>query len=242
MNLGNEDKHNRDQVAYYSSEIKARLIHKETPYIQRQINEVIEAGQITNEDKVLEVGCGMGRITLHLAKRGLQISGLELTPFLIEELKKRNNNAYDIPLYCSDITDYPKELNETFDVIVGFFVLHHFHDLKKSFIAMNKMLKPGGRIIFLEPNAYNPLYYLQVTLTPGMSWKADKGIINMTRSKLFRSMKNAEFSDLSLKRYGFFPPFISNRKLGSKLENILEKVTVFKPILPFQIFTAKKIS
>lgn len=29
---------------------------------------------------------------------------------------------------------------------------------------------------FLEPNAFNPLYYFQITLTPEMRWEGEKGI------------------------------------------------------------------
>ena len=240
MNLDKQSAHNQNQIKYYSSHVKPRMRPKETAYIKRQIDEVLEVATINKNDRVLEVGCGMGRITLHLAKREINISGLELTPFLLEKLREQNNNEYDIPLYCADITDFPKELTAQFDQIVGFFVLHHFYDLSACFTAMEKMLKPGGRITFLEPNAYNPLYYIQVLITPGMTWKGDKGIIKMRRKIIKNALEAGNFKNFNLSRYGVFPPFISNTKWGRKLESFLEKIPFLKPFLPFQLFSATK--
>ena len=68
---------------------------------------------------------------------------------------------------------------ERFDAIVGFFALHHMHELERCFRGMARMAKPGGRIVFLEPNAFNPLYYAQIAVTPGMTWQGDKGVAQM---------------------------------------------------------------
>lgn len=39
-----------------------------------------------------------------------------------------------------------------------------------------------------------------------------------------------------MERFGFFPPFVSNRSFGPPLEDVLEKVSVWKRALPFQLF------
>ena len=60
-----------------------------------------------------------------------------------------------------------------FDAVVGFFALHHIHDLGLSLRSMSRLLVPGGRIAFLEPNPYNPLYYVQMAVKPEMTWEGD---------------------------------------------------------------------
>ena len=74
-----------------------------------------------------------------------------------------------------DLLDPPAELHGSFDVVTGFFVLHHLEDLDAAFAGGRQLARPGGRVVFIEPNAYFPGFYVQVTLTPGMSWKGGEG-------------------------------------------------------------------
>jgi hypothetical protein len=37
-------------------------------------------------------------------------------------------------------------------------------------------------------------------------------------------------------RFGFFPPFLADRRWGARLESIVERLSVWKACLPFQIF------
>ena len=233
--------HNRKQIEYYSSKIKPRMVPKATPYIIRQIDELIKFANIEVTDTVLEVGCGMGRCTLPLAERGIHVEGLDLTQFLLNKLQKYNRGRYDILLYCADMVDHPPELNNRFDFVIGFFTLHHLHNIPACFKAMAQMVKPGGSIVFLEPNAFNPLYYIQILITPDMTWEGDGGVVHMRKSIIFNAMREAGLVNLQLACFGFFPPFISNSKWGSKLESVLEQMLLLRPFLPFQLFKGTRI-
>jgi hypothetical protein len=103
---------------------------------------------------------------------------------------------------------------------------------------MAGLAKPGGRIVFLEPNPLNPLYYVQMLVVPGMSWSGDRGILNMREQQVFGAMAAAGLVEPALKRFGFFPPFLVNRRFGPRLEGALERVRVWRPFLPFQLFRA----
>ena len=72
-----------------------------------------------------------------------------------------------------------------------FFTLHHVHDIPACYRAMAQMVKPGGRIVFLEPNPFNLLYYLQILFTPRMTWSGERGIPNMRKSLVFEAMHTA---------------------------------------------------
>jgi SAM-dependent methyltransferase len=233
-------RHNKAQRDYFESTLKQTMIPAETPYVVRQTDEVLRCAGITPDDLVLEVGCGMGRHTLGIAERGVRIEGLDLSPVLLDRLREFDGGRHNIPLYATDIIEHPAELDERYDVIIGFFTLHHLHDLNACYTGMARMLKPGGRIVFLEPNAYNLLYYLQILITPRMTWAGDGGMMQMRRSVVFPAMTQAGLVNPTLERFGFFPPFVTNRPWGRKLESVLERFPLWKPLLPFQLFRAEK--
>ena len=101
---------------------------------------------------------------------------------------------------------------------------------------------PGGRIAFLEPNPYNPLYYVQMTITPGMTWEGDRGMLRMRRSVIFEAMAGAGLERPAHRRFGFFPPFLANASGGREVEATLERVRPLEPVLPFQLFRGTLLS
>jgi hypothetical protein len=104
---------------------------------------------------------------------------------------------------------------------------------------MARLVRPGGRIIFLEPNPLNVLYYIQLVVAPGMSWQGDKGILNMRPRTVSSAMESAGLTSFALERFGLFPPFAVNHALGSRIERGLERVPFVRPFLAFQLFRAK---
>jgi hypothetical protein len=101
------------------------------------------------------------------------------------------------------------------------------------------MTRPGGRAVFIEPNPYNPLYYIQIGLTPGMRWKAERGILQMRRARIFAALSKAGFADPQVYRFGFLPPFLRNRPFGGAVDRAMERLGILEPVLPFQIFSAR---
>jgi SAM-dependent methyltransferase len=169
------------------------------------------------------------------------VEGLDLSPVLLDRLHGFDGGRYNIPLHCADVLQHPPGLEGQFDVVMGFFTLHHLHDLLSCFEAMTRLIKPGGRIVFLEPNPYNVLYYIQILITPGMTWQGDGGIVRMRTGLVFHAMRNAGLRHLAVARFGLFPPFLTNRQWGSRLEAVLERVRLWRPFLPFQLFRGERI-
>lgn len=233
-------RHNEVQRGYFERVLKPTMVPVDTPYIRRHVDEVLRMARIAPGHRVLEVGCGMGRYTLPLAQRGIAVEGLDLSPVLLERLRGYDGGRHSIPLHCTDVATHPPALSAQFDVVIGFFMLHHLHDLGVSFEGMYRLLKPGGRVVFLEPNAYNPLYYVQVALSPGMSWEGDRGITKMRRGVVFGAMRGAGFDACELQRFGFFPPVLANRRVGARAERLLERFPLWRSMLPFQLFAAEK--
>jgi SAM-dependent methyltransferase len=232
------EEHNRRQRRYFEGSTKRTMVPRKSRYLRRQVNEALRVAGVRSGERVLEVGCGMGRYTLILATHGVRVEGLDLSPVLLDRLKGYNDGRYEIPLHCADIDDPPADLHASFDVVLGFFVLHHVYALDRCFQAATRLLKPGGRVVFLEPNPLNPLYYVQILITPTMTWKGEKGIVRMRPKAIFHAMDAAGLTRPMMLRFGFVPPFLANRKWGARVEAVLERLPIWNPFLPFQLFRA----
>lgn len=232
--------HNRDQREYFEGTFKTTMVPTGTPYIRRQARAVMDAAGVAAGARVLEVGCGMGRYTLPLAELGYRVEGLDLTPGLLDKLRAFNGGRYDIPLHAGDVVDHADVLANRFDAVVGFFTLHHVHALGPIYAAMARMVRPGGRIVFLEPNPYNPSYYLQVLLTPRIKWRNERGLLRMRRGPIFAAMRAAGLIHLRIDRFGLFPPVLANQSWSRPIEATAERLLGWTPCLAFQMFSAAR--
>lgn len=230
--------HNRYQREYFERADHPSLQPTGSLYLRRHVEVMLRFADIKPGERVLEVGCGMGRYTFLLAEHGIHVEGLDLSPELLERMQEHNENGYDIPLHGFDLLDCPTEMYGQFDAVIGFFVLHHVHDLEACFSTIGQLVRPGGRVAFLEPNPANPLYYVQIFATREMSWEGERGMRDMHPKSLNPAMEKAGLHPTSFVRFGFFPPFVTNRRWGARLEQALEQVPVWHGAHPFQLFGA----
>lgn len=232
------ERHNEYQREYFAEQVKDTMVPAETAYITRHVERMISGAELRPGQSVIDIGCGMGKFTVPLLERGIEVTGLDLSPFLLEHFHKVAPAGTET--ICADVIDAPALLDRQFDRVIGFFVLHHFPELDRHFQALSELLAPGGTVAFIEPNAWNPLYYLQITFTPGMSWSAEKGVLQMRRKVFERAAAGAGLQLESIDRYGFFPPFIYNTAVGQRVDKGFEKVFGFTGTLPFQLIRLRK--
>lgn len=190
---------------------------------------------INPHDAVLEVGAGEGRFTLSLVERGLDITALDFSEYLISKLRTR-----DIPCILGDIDEIENLTKKKFDFCIGFFVLHHLTDIVTSLKSIRGVLGENGRIGFIEPNALNAFYYVQPFLSSQMSWDEEKGFRDMRRTYLTSVLEQSGYHDIEFETFGFFPPFVVNTSWGLTVETLLERFPLWRPLLPFLLITARK--
>jgi SAM-dependent methyltransferase len=86
--------------------------------------------------RVLEVGCGQGRLA-----RGLAGSGYRVTAIDPEAPEGPIFRAVSLEEFAGD---------EQFDAVVANRALHHIHDLRGALAKVERLLVPGGRLLLIE--------------------------------------------------------------------------------------------
>ncbi len=234
---GRREIENAAQRRYFESVERPRIAVDETPYVLRHVGEMVTGAGLEPGSRILEVGSGLGKFTFPLAALGYSVVANDLSPVLLERLSVASGGR--IETACGDIRDLAGVAPGRFDRVIGFFVLHHLTDFDRVFSAISSCLAPGGRVAFCEPVAANPLYYLQIALTPGMRFSGEPSITAMRPGVILPSMSRAGLVDLSCRPYGFFPPAVRNRPWGGPLERRLESLPWFPFPRAFQIFSGK---
>lgn len=102
--------------------------------------------------KVLDVGCGVGRWSLPLAQRGADITGLDVSPFMIRRaIEKARALGVSCEFICADVRafDSPKR----FDLILSVTVLQHVVDPDEAQEVLRRLaglLAEQGELVLLE--------------------------------------------------------------------------------------------
>ncbi|WP_456278895.1 class I SAM-dependent methyltransferase [Bacillus sp. AK128] len=96
--------------------------------------------------KVFDAGCAAGWYTLQLIKLGAKVIASDISPEMVAATKRRIGE--DAEVFCLDIEHRLPFEDESFDLIVSSLVLHYVKDWSKTFNEFQRILKPGGKLLF----------------------------------------------------------------------------------------------
>lgn len=103
---------------------------------------------ITQNSKVLEIGCGNGAFLRKLKDRGIEAEGLELNTDAVKKCQKNSLRVYE-----KTIEDFSQDKkNELYDIVCSYQVLEHIVKPKQFLESAISVLKPGGLLIIAVPN------------------------------------------------------------------------------------------
>jgi len=195
--------------------------------------------------RILELGCGTGDISYQLAKRTRAlVTGLDLSEKFISKARK-DYNCENLNFIAGDFGSEELDLSRTpFDCVLGNGILHHlYYNLQPSLLKIRSLLKPGAKIIFLEPNLFNPYCFFAFKV-PALRRYLHLEPTEMAFSKRFiqKELQKAGFHSIDIKYKDFLipgtpPSLISPLCL---LGEVLERLPVAKALSQSLFISARR--
>lgn len=102
-------------------------------------------------DKILDIGAGAGEYSLYFARKGYEVSALELADANIAAFKKKLTSEDKIDLVQGNALDLSRYDDQSFDIVLLFGPLYHLHsdvDKQRCISEAKRVLKDGGKIFF----------------------------------------------------------------------------------------------
>ncbi len=140
----------------YDNEIFTQGTMGECDFIEKELN-------FDKSLKILDVGCGTGRHSIELSKRGYLITGIDLSEAQLEKAReKAKANNLEIDFLKHDARNLPFE--KQFDVAVmlceGGFPLMETDEMNFEILkSVTKSLKNSAKFIFTTLNGLFPIYH-----------------------------------------------------------------------------------
>jgi 2-polyprenyl-3-methyl-5-hydroxy-6-metoxy-1,4-benzoquinol methylase len=204
----------------------------ETPFQEEMTRQLLTLAQVREQEQVLDIGCGVGRLTIPLLRAGCKVTGLDVSRPTLDTLVRRVNELgmsdRFLPL-CLPVEnlDYQKK----FDLVTGRGILHHLQDPLPVLRQVRAALSPNGRAVFLDPNPLQPLWFPFVLLHPTLSLPMERYLWRGTPNRIQQLLNQAGLIPQSFHFLGLVPPPLWDRlPKMAVLETWLESIPLLRQL------------
>jgi len=113
--------------------------------------------RLSPSDDVLDVACGPGLVACALAAHARHVTGIDMTPRMIEEARATaaRAGATNVTWEVGTASPLPYP-DESFSVVVTRYSFHHFADPAAAFREMFRVCRTGGRVVVADLSIPSP--------------------------------------------------------------------------------------
>lgn len=99
--------------------------------------------------RILDLGCGTGRHSVYLAKKGFDVYGIDIAEEGIKQARQwLKGEGLNANLKIGSIYEKLPYKNDFFDAVISTYTIHHqkIENIRKTIQEIERILKPGGFI------------------------------------------------------------------------------------------------
>ena len=121
------------------------------PIHQDGLDLILAASRVTEPDNVLDVACGPGIVACAVASQARHVTGLDMTPRMIEEATATAERLGVKNVTWLVGTAAPLPLPDaSYSVVMTRYSFHHFTDPARALAEMFRVCRPGGRVVVAD--------------------------------------------------------------------------------------------
>ena len=124
--------------------------HHGSSGLEQVVEAVVRAAEADPGAVAVDLGCGTGQVSIPLARSGVQVTAVDVSPEMINRLRaKTEHDGLDgVVGVVSPIESLELE-PETVDLVVSNYALHHLRDDDKQQLVRSaaRWLRPGGKFV-----------------------------------------------------------------------------------------------
>ena len=187
-----------------------------------------------NGQNVLEIGSYTWAAWFNENTKPKKLTCINISEAELERGKAHaSKQSFPVEHHLMDANNLTFE-DESFDIVFGGAILHHL-DIEKSIGHIHRVLKPGGKLVFLEPLNMNPLYKLYRKMNPQERTPDEHALVSkdfklirkkFTFNHYFFDFFTVAFGFMSLKIYG-------DKKYNNWINKLGYNLDVFFSKIPF---------
>lgn len=183
-------------------------------------NKVQLASEGLPKGSVLDIGCGVGDFLHGMKADGWNIVGIEPDTDAQNIAEKRLGIRPLSPSLSHSLS------SESFDLVTMWHVLEHVDDLHQQLDELERLLKPGGRLLLALPNyqSFDARYYAEYWA----AWDVPRHLNHFSSGTLrsIISSKSFQFIDIQKLRWdSFYISYLSESYMGHPLPLVRGFVT-----------------
>lgn len=115
------------------------------------LNRIVEMAEAGSDDTVLDVACGPGLLACAFARVARHVTGIDLTPAMLEQARalRRNKGLENLTWDKGDVQTLPYG-DASFSIVSSRFAFHHLLDPLSVLKEMRRVCRPGGHVVVAD--------------------------------------------------------------------------------------------
>jgi len=115
-----------------------------------------------SDQRILDVGTGLGFLGCLLAEMGFKVTGIDISHGMISRARAISlERGFSFELCLGDAENLSFK-SESFDVIISRHLLWTLPSPERALAEWIRILKPGGRIIAIDGNWFDPSFHMKI--------------------------------------------------------------------------------